>query len=426
MQTDSSWNIFQKIGFRFFFIYVLLYVFPFPLDALQYLQVNIVTVLPEFVWGNILPFFGDLFFDIEVPSQRTSTGSGDMTYDYIHLFACVFIATFGAVIWSIIDRKRKNYVKLLRLLVIYMAYYVLYSMFLYGFYKIYPLQFSSPSLGRLIQPYGHSSPMGIAWTFMGASKAYTVFSGFAEVIAGVLLIFRRTRTLGGLVAFGVMLNVFMMNMCYDIPVKTYSFHLLFFAFFIFMQDWKRIFAVFLTKASTTPRSFPKYFKNQKFTISAIVLKLVILGVFLYASLFDAISSYAQYGPHLPKPHMYGIYDITHIEKNKDTIPLLITDTDIWKRILIQRKNSLRIYKMDDARTIFRAKLDTIEKSIKLTNRRDSTDIYNFKYTLRDSILTLNGTHLSDTLLIKAKQYDLKKFKLINRGFHWINERPYNR
>jgi hypothetical protein len=124
--------------------------------------------------------------------------------------------------------------------------------------------------------------------------------------------------------------------------------------------------------------------------------------------------------------MYGIYDITHIEKNKDTVPLLITDTDIWKRILVQRKNSFRTYSMNDTRTIFRAKLDTIEKSIKLTNRNDSTDIYNFKYSLKDSILTLNGTHLNDTLFIKAKQYDLKKFKLINRGFHWINERPYNR
>lgn len=31
-----------------------------------------------------------------------------------------------------------------------------------------------------------------------------------------------------------------------------------------------------------------------------------------------------------------------------------------------------------------------------------------------------------SLAIRFKQYDLKRFRLTNRGFHWINERPYNR
>ncbi|WP_298513391.1 hypothetical protein [uncultured Kordia sp.] len=426
MLAKTSWNIFQKIGFRFFFIYVLLYVFPFPLDAFKYLQESVVSFLSDNVWGNLIPFMGDVFFDLELPSERPITGSGDTTYDYVHLFSCVFIAVLGTIIWSIIDRNRKNYTELLRLFVVYVAYYVLFSMFVYGFYKIIPLQFPSPSLGRLIQPYGSSSPMGIAWTFMGASKAYTIFSGFAELIAGVLLLFRRTRTLGGLVAFGVMLNVFMMNMCYDIPIKTYSFHLLFFAAFIFMQDRKRLFAVFFTKATTTARSFPKYFKEPKLNIAAVVLKVVILGHFLHTTLGDSLEANAMYGPNTPKPPMYGIYDIQLFEKNKDTIPMLITDDTLWRRIVFQRENFFSVYYMNDRGTWLAMKLDTVAKTIEATNRRDSTDVYNFKYTLKDSILTLNGTHLNDTLLIKAKQYDLKKFKLINRDFRWINEFPYNR
>ncbi|MEM6718491.1 MAG: hypothetical protein AAF611_04155 [Bacteroidota bacterium] len=426
MYTTPTWNIFQKIGFRFFFIHVLLYAFPFPLDAFSYLRTNVVQFLNDTLWGNIVPLIGDTFFGLELPAQSPITGSGDMTYNYVHLFSCVFLAAVGAIIWTVIDRKRKNYIKLLRILVVYMAYYVLYSMLSYGFYKVYPLQFPAPTLGRLIQPYGHSSPMGIAWTFMGASKAYTIFSGVAEVTAGLLLIFRRTRTLGGLVAFGVMLNVFMMNMCYDIPVKTYSFHLMFFGLFIFLQDWKRVFAVFFTKTSTTPRSFPKYFKKPEYHGASIVLKVVILGHFFYGTLFDAIESYDNYGPNAPKPPMYGIYEIQHFQKNKDTIPMLVTTDTLWRRIVFQRENYFSVYYMDNKSKWLAMKLDTVAKTMEVTNRRDSTDVYNFKYTLKDSILTLDGLNKNDTILIKAKQYDLKKFKLINRGFNWINEYPYNR
>ncbi|MCH2192895.1 hypothetical protein [Kordia sp.] len=288
------------------------------------------------------------------------------------------------------------------------------------------MQFSTPSLGRLVQPYGHSSPMGITWTFMGASEAYTMFFGYAEVTAGVLLAFRRTQTLGGFVAFGVMLNVFMMNMCYDIPVKTYYFHLLLFAFFIFMQDWKRLFAVFFSKATITARSFPAYFKDQRFIIAAFVLKIVILGHFLYASSGDTIEKSEIRGSSVPKPPMYGVYEIQYHKKNKDSIPMLVTNDILWRRIIFQRKNFFSVYRMNSTSTWLAMKLNTVAKTMEVKNRRDTTDIYNFKYTLKDNILTLNGTHLGDTLYIKVKQYDLKKIKLINRDFSWINEYPYNR
>ena len=73
---------------------------------------------------------------------------------------------------------------------------------------------------------------------MGASKTYTIFSGFAEVIGGFLLFGRRTRTFGEpWLVFAVMMNVFMMNMSYDIPVKIYSFHLMLMAFFAMMLDY---------------------------------------------------------------------------------------------------------------------------------------------------------------------------------------------
>jgi len=426
MHTTPTWNIFQKIGFRFFFIYVLFNIFPFPIvDSIPYLE-DFTKFLTESLWEPIIPFVSDTFFGLEVSGVRTPTGSGDMSYDFMHLFSCALFAITGTIIWSIIDRKRKNYSTLLRFLLIYITYYLIHSMLTYGFIKAFPMQFSAPSLGRLIQPYGHSSPMGIAWTFMGASKAYTIFSGLAELVGGFLLIFRRTRTLGGLVSFAVMLNVFMMNMCYDIPVKLYSFHLLFFAFFIFIQDWKRLFAVFFTKTAVVPRSFPRYFKEDKFHYASIALKVIILGHFFYGTLGYSMEQYKTRGPNRPKPAMYGIYEIEHFQKNNDTIPMLVTNDTLWRRIVFQYPNYFNAYRMNNTARWLSLEIDTIAKTMLVKNRRDSTDIYNLKYTLKDSMLTLSGTHKNDTLFIKARQYDLRKFKLINRGFNWINEYPYNR
>lgn len=53
-----------------------------------------------------------------------------------------------------------------------------------------PTQFPTPTADKLMQPYGESSPMGILWTFMGSSTAYTIFAGTAgEVLAAIPLLF---------------------------------------------------------------------------------------------------------------------------------------------------------------------------------------------------------------------------------------------
>src|SRR5258708_21145416 len=96
----------------------------------------------------------------------------------------------------------------------------------YGWHKIMPVQFPPPGPDRLLVAYGDSSPMGLLWTFMGASKPYVMFSGLIEVAGGLLLLFRRTSLLGGLLSAAVLTNVVLMNFCYDVPVQLYSSRLL--------------------------------------------------------------------------------------------------------------------------------------------------------------------------------------------------------
>jgi hypothetical protein len=115
----------------------------------------------------------------------------------------------------------------------------------YGASKIIPLQMPAPSLARLIEPYGDSSPMGLLWTFVGASKEFEILSGCAEMLGGVLLIFPRTTLLGALVCLADTAMIFTFNMCYDVPVKLYSLHLLLMSVFLVAPDFRRLLNLFL-------------------------------------------------------------------------------------------------------------------------------------------------------------------------------------
>ena len=79
----------------------------------------------------------------------------------------------------------------------------------------------SPRLSQLATPLGDLLPMRFSWLFIGYSVPYQFFSGAMETIAGLLLLYRRTVTAGLFAATGAFMNVVMINLAYDVPVKLF-------------------------------------------------------------------------------------------------------------------------------------------------------------------------------------------------------------
>src|SRR5262249_24545008 len=131
---------------------------------------------------------------------------------------------------------RIAYPRLWELLRIYVRYALALILIGYGLAKVVKTQFQAPSGVRLLEPFGQSSPMGLLWTFMGFSTAYTFFAGASEVLGGVLLLWRRTTTLGAMVSAAVLFHIVMLNFCYDVPVKLYSAHLFLMAVLLLLPD----------------------------------------------------------------------------------------------------------------------------------------------------------------------------------------------
>ncbi len=95
--------------------------------------------------------------------------------------------------------------------------------------------------------------MGVLWTSVGASPAYEIFTGGAELFAGFLLIFPRTATLGALIAMADMMQVFVLNMTYDVPVKLLSFHLIVMSLLFLAPNILQLFNFFFQERTSGPR-----------------------------------------------------------------------------------------------------------------------------------------------------------------------------
>jgi hypothetical protein len=208
----GQWSERQKVLFRFFFIYFLLFIDPIlmtpSLPGWRYFQIDYAVALEWAV--NVAD---RLLFHIQPVGVTLpmNDGSGDTSYFWAQLWTYVLLAAIGCLIWTLLDRRRPNYSRLGYWLRTAIRYYIALECFLYGTLKLFCLQMPAPSLSQLATPLGDFGAMRLAWLYMGYSGPYQVFSGMAEVITGLLLLYRRTVTLGLLAGLGVFINVMTMN-----------------------------------------------------------------------------------------------------------------------------------------------------------------------------------------------------------------------
>jgi uncharacterized membrane protein YphA (DoxX/SURF4 family) len=437
--TDSNWNLSRKISFRFFCSFFILYIFPFPLTNIPfateinkisekilawfYEGLNYVTVF----WHWLIPAVGKEIIHLKTPITIFTNGSGDTTYDYVLVLTMILLSLIICIGWSVLDRKRKSYNTAYYWLCVLVRYSLATIMLSYGFSKAFHLQMPYPYLSRLVQPYGDSSPMGLVWTYVGQSKAFSAIVGWSEVVCGLLLFFRKTTLLGALLTLIVMGNVMAVNFCYDVPVKLFSSVLELMALYLAAPYLKKIYQVFVQHKPIQINNYPQPVFTKKWVKVGIrVLKILIIADALFYGVKGNMDQQKQYGDNAPRPPLYGIYNTELLIRNNDTIAPLTTDTTRWRQIIIQTKNFARIKLMNDTVRNYNFKIDTITKKAVVYPFWDTLNKTSFTYIKDPEYLILSGKMKNDSVYIRLKRFDETKFRLMSRGFHWINEYPYNR
>ncbi|WP_461092802.1 hypothetical protein [Spirosoma gilvum] len=415
MPSADRWDWWRKVLFRFSCIYLILYMSP-----LGWLgNIPVLNWLNEFYEKaeNWLVNLANTYLfhvkDVLVPLN----GSGDTSYGYAQLCFFILTAVVGTIIWTVFG-KRSTYTVAYYWLLVAVRYYVAMVALRYGVIKLFGQQMIFPPLSALATPLGDLLPMRFSWYFIGYSTPYQFFSGAVEAVAGVLLFFRRTSTLGAFVAASVFLNVMMMNLCYDIPVKLFSIHLFLFSNFLLLGDAKRLLDFFIFNRPTQPTihyTLPGKWSKR----GQLALKAAFVILFLIMPFYEFAAGSNQ-GP-APKKLATGFFSVDQFQGSP-------VDSLRWKDVVFETNTSGSILTADTLfrqryrRAYFSYKLDSLYHTIAFKKfATDTTSLFTMQYTMPDTNhILLRGKIRNDSVIVALKRQN-RRFQLAERQFHWLSE-----
>lgn len=460
----KPWSLPRRFLFRFALWYFVLYALPFPfLNLWQTLNGTLAvfevetsgegwawrTGVYEFFelydgwWQATTSWVGQLpWVSLEVIHQ--GTGSGDTAHDLLKLSVSIAMALLLALLWSLLDRRRTRHPALAPWLHLGVRWYLAFVLLGYGLIKQYSGQFAYPSLHRLMTPIGDTSPMGLVWTFMGFSKAYEVFGGLAEILAGLLLFSRRTSLLGSLMATAVMTNVTMLNWMYDVPVKLFSTNLLLFAIALMVPDVRRLWCLFFANKPVPPANL-RLTRFAWWNWPLIAFGTLWVVAHLYTT--HTFNMQRLESSAIEKPVLYGVWDVEKMVRDGAEVPG--NDATRWKLLAIDVGDSAWARTVSDHMLRFHfaegeavgtvvvaqsaggkvpddAPTWTYERGEKTGKRRNpvpkSMADYRTMVDVTCESLILRGPWKDSTLELHLVRRDFP----LQRGFHLVQELPYNR
>ena len=406
------WRLVTTIAFRCCFLYFILYVV-----CTQMLSAMLRTSnwgAPNFgarppVSTAVIWVISHVFRDHRTLAKVG--GSGDKMYDWVLVLCLLSSTTLLATIWFVLDRRRGHDIRLHRAFRVFLRFALGSTLIVYGAAKAVPLQMPYPPLTRLLEPYGNFSPMGVLWSSIGASRSYEIFTGGVELLCGILLFIPRTQLLGASFALAATVQVFALNMTYDVPVKLFSFHLVLMSLVLLAPDVRRVCqAVFYHRVKWPAAT------------AQVVFGAYLVAVALYGS---AQQWTGPFGGGAPRPPLYGIWTIDRMTINSIERAPLVTDAERWRRVVIQNATSVTFWRMDDTPLTYQGKIDLDTKTITLTPPSNVKSVFTVQQPAADRLI-LDGDLDGKKLHLETTYVDRSRFLLVNRGFNWIQEVPFNR
>jgi uncharacterized membrane protein YphA (DoxX/SURF4 family) len=425
----ARWSPALRIGFRFCFVYLGLFC------LLSQTMVSFFAISPDDIPdpGTLWPFRQIVFrtalhvFGREAPlSFRGNSSSGDDLFGWVTHFCMLVFAALAAVAWSLLDRRRDNYAGLDKWFRVLIRFSLAGQMLQYGFAKVFPAQMPFPALTRFVEPFGAFSPMGVLWSSIGASQPYEIFAGCAEVLGGILLILPRTATLGAIICMADMTQVFMLNMTYDVPVKVFSFHLLLMSLFLFAPEAPRMAAFLSGDRNVGPSLRAELFPANRANRIALAAQVVFGAWLVGLSAHIGFTMWREYGSARTLPPLYGIWNVDELVIDGQVRPPLLTDSGRWRRVVVDYPERIALQRMDDSFVRFGAAVSIKDKTVVLSKSSDRNWHAGFRFDRpAGSGMSLDGEMDNHRVHMHLQLVDRGGFLLVNRGFHWIQETPFN-
>jgi hypothetical protein len=325
---NREWNGYQKIFFRFAFIYFLLQIVP--LDWRYFQQLFSIN------------WFHSHFYDLLLLSAYYPTWGLPGFYSWLVIIAVAFV---GAVVWTFYDKGRTpEYNNLYYWLRVLLRYRLAVGVIGFGLIKLFVLQIPFPSLSNLHTTYGQFLPWKIYYNSIGIVPWYESFLGGVEILTGLLLLHRNTTTFGAGILVGFLGNVLAANFAYDLGEQVYSAYLIVIAVFLLGNDVPRLYSLLILQRYTLAEKFIPFFDANVKKARIILKSLFVVFVLIFG--FRSYSNSRHHPYLIPQTAglagSYGYYDVKEFRLNHQTIPYSLTDTSRWQNVVFEKWATLSV------------------------------------------------------------------------------------
>ncbi|MCL7987640.1 hypothetical protein M8998_06790 [Sphingobacterium sp. lm-10] len=431
---STSWRYWEKVVFRFAFIFFILMVVP--LDGKWYEKI----IAPDSLYDFLASIAGGSRSGwIGIESESGTWGFAS----YVSWWLSALIAALVSAIWTILARNRQqhNYEVLYYWLRVIVRYRIAFGLIAFGFIKLFPMQMPFPSLANLNTDFGEYAPFKLYWQIVGISYKYEIFLGFLEIAAGTLLLFRSTTALGAIITAGVLFNIGHANIAYDGAVHVYSSYFVLLSLFLLIQYIPDIWRLFIIREAVNPHYYTPNLQHRWIRIGRVVVKSLIIILFIFVYGYFRYDRFYNEGrlkePVLPGlPQSAGHYQITSFELNGQLLPYNPNDSIRWHEAFFERYSTL-VYKVNKPHDIDLGNgtpaLNDVLKTYEFTGRAGGKTYLYYEIDSVDNTLYLIDKNRKFTrderkLLDKKRDVGLKALydTAVGDGlgiFRWKYERP---
>ncbi len=218
----------------------------------------------------------------------------------------------------------------------------------------------------------------------------------------------------------------MLNMTYDVPVKLFSFHLILMSLILLAPELVRITSFFFSDRPVSPSTHPPLFRTTRANRVALTLQVVFGLLLIAANAYGAWTNWHSFGGGAPKSPLYGIWNVERLLKDVELRPVLVTDKDSWRRVIFDGPKGITFQLVDDTFLRYGASVDNNEGRIALSKGNDKNWKANLAFQRAgQDRLTLDGEMDGHRYHVQLQLFDRNKLLVVNRGFHWIQEYPFN-
>ena len=179
-----------------------------------------------------------------------------------------------------------------------------------------------------------------------------------------------------------------------------------------------------TEPASAELRFQRTWATRGLLIGQFALGLFFAGYALYTS-HAQLKNYTR-GDFVVKPPLYGPWAVDEFTVGGQPRSPLLTDETRWQKAIFDINTYFTVQGMDGKLLRFASKTDAGKKTMELTKRTDAKWKGNLTYTFpAQETMIMDGQLGEQKVHIKLHHLD-SKYLLNTRGFHWINEFPFNR